>query len=320
MLIVALLCGILVFFLFLLAVEYFTRDKMTVARKVRHYTSGEAAEWEEPVEKQDLASGFMSFVRYLGLKLRAVATTRVLDNKMQQAGLPVLGSEFLVLLAVVGLGCGVLGLMLTLRVSYAVLSAFAGIVVSWLYLRWRIAGRHAAFTNQLGDALSMMANALRSGFSFMQSLELIAKELQPPISVEFAKTIAEVRLGADMEPALLNMGKRVHSADLDLVITAVLIQRQVGGNLAQILDMIGQTINERIKIKREIRTLTTQGRASGWILAALPFAVGGIIAAFNPNYLKPLFYEPVGQIFVAGALALEIIGFLIIRRIVDIDV
>ena len=161
---------------------------------------------------------------------------------------------------------------------------------------------------------------LRSWFSFTQAMDLIGKEMRAPISFEFFKTLAEMRLGADVETALLNMGRRVQSSDLDLVITAVLIQRQVGGNLAQILDMIAQTINERIKMKREIKTLTAQGRLSGWILATLPFAVGGMMVMINPRYIEPLFTQKIGQIFVGGALVLELIGFIIIQKIASLDV
>ena len=319
MLIVALLSGMLAFLLFLLLIEYFTRGKTKISRKVRRYT-GTTAEIDYADKKSDSIEKFMKFIRYMGLKVRGTPQTKVLEIKMQQAGLPLLGSEFLVIMGVVALAFGVLGMMFTLKIFYAVLLAVSAPMLCFLYLNTRIARRRVEFSNQLGDALSMMSNAMRSGFSFMQAMDLIAKEMKPPISVEFFKTIAEIRLGADAETALLNMGKRVQSSDLDLVITAVLIQRQVGGNLAQILDTIAGTINERIKMKREIKTLTAQGRMSGWVLAALPFTVGGLLSIINPGYLNPLFDEPIGRILVGGALVMEVIGFIIIRKIVTLDV
>ncbi|MBP2632307.1 MAG: Type secretion system protein [Firmicutes bacterium] len=319
MLIVALLSGMLAFLLFLLLIEYFTRGKTKISRKVRRYT-GTTAEIDYANKKPDSIEKFMKFIRYMGLKVRGTPQTKGLETKMQQAGLPLLGSEFLVIMGVVALVFGVMGMMVTLKILYAVLLGICAPIVCFLYLNIRIARRRVAVSNQLGDALSMMSNAMRSGFSFMQAMDLIEKEMKPPISVEFFKTIAEIRLGADAETALLNMGRRVQSSDLDLVITAVLIQRQVGGNLAQILDTIAGTINERIKMKREIKTLTAQGRLSGWVLAALPFGVGGLLSIINPSYLKPLFDEPMGQMMVIGALIFELIGFLIIRKIVMLDV
>jgi len=151
-------------------------------------------------------------------------------------------------------------------------------------------------------------------------MDLIAKEMKPPVSIEFFKTIAEIRLGSSTETALLNMGKRSQSSDLDLVITAVLIQRQVGGNLAQILDTIGNTINDRIKMKREIKTLTAQGRLSSYILGALPFLLAALVLVLNPNYMDPVFDEPMGYMILGGGIVWQFIGFLLIQKIVNIDV
>jgi tight adherence protein B len=144
--------------------------------------------------------------------------------------------------------------------------------------------------------------------------------MKPPLSVEFFKTLAEIRLGADTETALLNMERRVQSSDLDLVITAVLIQRQVGGNLAQILDTIAATINDRIKMKREVKTLTAQGRLSGWVLASLPAAIALFATVVSPGYMRPFIDEPVGRLALAVMIVWQLLGFLIIRKIVDIDV
>lgn len=317
MLIVALLCGLLVFFLMLLVIEYFTRDRTKISQQVQRYADGNDADLLE--DKKDIVGAFMDFIRYLGLKVRDVPSTKNLDIKMQQAGWPLLGSEFLALLGVAALIFGVLGLLITMNISYAILSGLAAVLSLWLYLNIRINRRQTELSNQLGDALNMMANAMRSGFSFIQAMDLIAKEMQPPISFEFFKTIAETRLGSDTETALLNLEKRVQNPDLELVITAVLIQRQVGGNLAQILDTIGQTINERIKMKREVKTLTAQGRLSGWILAGLPFFIAGALSVVNPGYLKPLFEQPMGQMLIVVGIISEIIGIVIIRKIVDIE-
>lgn len=319
MLMMALLSGILMFLLFLIVITYFTRGKSKIARKVRRYAAGSPS-GEDQEKSTDYLEQFMKLIRYLGLRFHGVPQVKALEIKMQQAGLPLLGAEFLALAGVIVMAAGVFGLMLTLSVEYALGLALLAGLVCWLYLNIRIDRRRQAFSNQLGDVLIMMSNAMRSGFSFMQAMDLIAKEMKPPVSVEFMKTLAEIRLGGDTETAFLNMGRRSQSSDLDLVITAVLIQRQVGGNLAQILDAIAVTINERIKMKREIKTLTAQGRLSAWVLSALPFAVAAFAAIISPGYLQPFIEEPIGQVCLAGALVSQVVGFLVIRRIVDIDV
>jgi tight adherence protein B len=319
MLIIALLSGMLVFVIFLVLIEYFGRGKTHITRKVLRYT-GDARDINDVEKKYDHVEKFMKFIRYLGLKVRGAPQAKGLEVKMQQAGFPLLGSEFLALVGVAVLSAGILGMMLTMKILYAITFGILTGLGCFLYLNIRIANRQKEFSNQLGDVLIMISNAMRSGFSFMQAMDLIAKEMKPPVSVEFFKTIAEIRLGADTETALLNMGKRVQSSDLDLAVTAVLIQRQVGGNLAQILDTIAGTINERIKMKQEIKTLTAQGRLSGWVLAALPLVIAALSTAVNPHYLDPFFEEPIGRIALAGVIIAQLIGFLVIRRIVNIDV
>ena len=156
MLIVALICGILVFVLMLLTIEYFTRDKNAIARKVQNYAAGDVGTSSTASEQESgMDANFMNLVRYLGSKLRNVPTTKNLEIKMQQAGLPLLGSEFLALLGVLALVFGLFSLMLTLKISYAILGGIAGVLAGWLYLSFRISRRWSEFSNQLGDALAM---------------------------------------------------------------------------------------------------------------------------------------------------------------------
>ncbi|MBQ1856031.1 MAG: type II secretion system F family protein, partial [Anaerovibrio sp.] len=152
-----------------------------------------------------------------------------------------------------------------------------------------------------------------------QAMEHVAREMDAPASREVEKLMRETNLRVPLETALENMSSRVQSKDFDLVITAVLIQRQVGGNLSQILDSISNTINARLRMRREIKTLTSQGRLSGIILALLPIALAVFINTINPSYLKPLFEEEIGHIAIGIAIFLEIIGFIVIKRIVNID-
>ena len=168
--------------------------------------------------------------------------------------------------------------------------------------------------------LTMVANALRAGFSFMQAFELISREMDAPMGREVQLVVNEVNLGNTLESALDNMQRRVASPDFELVVTAVLIQRQVGGDLASILDTISETIAERVRMRREVMTLTAQGRASGWVLVIIPFALSGAIYVISPGYLDPLLTTEIGHMFIVGAVLLELIGIVVIRRIVDIKI
>jgi len=170
----------------------------------------------------------------------------------------------------------------------------------------------------------MMSNALRGGYSFLQTLDMVSREAPSPVSDEFRRVVQEVGLGRTTEEALGNLYRRVPSDDLDLLITAVNIQHEVGGNLAQILDSIGHTIRERVRIKGEIQTLTAQGRISGYVITALPIFLAGYITLVNPDYMMPLFEfgfppeawccMPVTSLVMIG------LGYWAIMKIVDIEV
>ena len=209
-----------------------------------------------------------------------------------------------------------------------VVSALVGfIVLSFIpniYLAIRARQRVTSFNNQLGDTINLMANSLRSGYSFLQTLDLVAREAPEPVSSEFRRVVQEVGLGRSTEEGLAGLMRRLPSEDLDLLITAVNIQHEVGGNLAQVLDTIGHTIRERVRIKGEIRTLTAQGRISAYVVTGLPIFLGIFITVLNPDYMAPIFSFgmppenwcclPVASLFMIG------IGYYVIMRIIDIDV
>ncbi len=193
-----------------------------------------------------------------------------------------------------------------------------------MYVSFRAGRRVKAFNNQLGDTIILMANSLRSGYSFLQTLDMVSKESPPPVSVEFNRVVQEVGLGRTTEEALDNLLRRVPSDDLELLITAVNIQHEVGGNLAQILDTIGHTIRERVRIKGEIKTLTAQGRISAYVITALPIGLAIFITIINPDYMAPLFTLGMPPdawcCMPVTAGVMIVIGYLIIMKIVDIEV
>lgn len=241
-------------------------------------------------------------------------------------------SEYVTLVIICGLGVGIVGYFLPQQNSIviAILAGFIGLRIPRFYVRTMAKKRMETFDAQLSDTLNLWVNALRSGYSVLQSMEAIATELPPPVSAEFERVVQEVRLGLSVEQALANMYRRVPSEDLDLVITAVNIQREVGGNLAEVLDTISYTIRERVRIKGEIRTLTAQGRVSGWIISLLPVVLGFILYLINPEYVSELWVKEdpwiLPQIIPCGWIVLAFSGIMIgagayaISKIVDIEV
>ena len=202
-----------------------------------------------------------------------------------------------------------------------------GFLLPRLWLGRRKNSRLSQFNKQLPDTITLIANALRAGSSFLQAIELVVRESRPPISVEFGRVIREVNLGLPFDTALENMVRRVKSEDFELMATAIAIQHQVGGNLAEILDSIAFTIRERVRIKGEIRALTAQQRMSGYVVGGLPIALAGMIYVAAPTFFDPMFQKPpevigipFGVILIGLAAVMMGLGFMFIRKIVDIEV
>lgn len=179
--------------------------------------------------------------------------------------------------------------------------------------------RVKTFEKQLSDALIMMCNSLRSGFSFQQSMETIARDMPAPIGMEFGRVCNEIKYGATLEDALENLTQRVKSPDLIIVVSAVCIQRTTGGNLSEILDTISETIRDRLRIKGEIGAITAQGRTSGMIIGALPVAIAAILMVVNPDYMQMFFTTKAGNIMIIVSVVMEIVGFFAIRKVVTIE-
>jgi tight adherence protein B len=207
------------------------------------------------------------------------------------------------------------------------IGAAIGFFLPRMWLGRRRASRLNAFNKQLPDTITLIANALRAGSSFLQAIEMVVREAQPPITVEFGRVVREVNLGLAFDVALENMVRRVRSDDLELMATAITIQHQVGGNLAEILDSIAFTIRERVRIKGEIRTLTAQQRMTGYVVAGMPIGLMVLMMVIAPTFMNPMFDNPpgimglpAGMIVLAIGGVLMFIGFIAIRRIVAIEV
>ncbi len=256
-----------------------------------------------------------------------------LSRELARADLRLKPSEYLFIWlgSIVGVPVGmfIFGFFLpALQSPIALLvGALIGFMLPRFWLNRRKNGRLNAFNKQLPDTITLIANALRAGSSFLQAIELVVRESRPPISTEFSRVIREVNLGLPFEQALENMVRRVRSDDLELMATAISIQHQVGGNLAEILDSIAYTIRERIRIKGEIRTLTAQQRLSGYVVGFLPIGLAGFLFIAAPGFMDPMFFNPPGIAGLpAGVIILlfggimMFIGFMLIRKIVDIEV
>jgi tight adherence protein B len=217
------------------------------------------------------------------------------------------------------IGLGVVLLLVRDPLSAAV-GAVLGYFLPRIWVGRRIGSRLNAFNKQLPDTITLLSNSLRAGSSFLQSIELVSRETPAPMGPEMGRVVREVNLGLSMEEALSNLVRRIKSDDLDLMVTAIGVQQQVGGNLAEILDTIAFTIRERVRIKGEIRTLTAQGRYSGYLVAFLPIAIMITLNLINPEFMSPLFTELIGQILLVVGAIMMLIGFFAIQKITDIKV
>ena len=314
----AILITVFCFALLLGLLSIRSREDRVMTERLNYFAGGEQAQRQ----KQKLTPKALLYncIEGIAKGLGRLQQGKRIELMMQQADWPIRGTEFEAILLLWGGLVGLITFLVTLKGAMFFVGALVGILMGFALLGLRIRRRRKKFTNQLGDMLTMVANALRAGFSFMQAFELISREMDAPMGREVQLVVNEVNLGNTLESALDNMQRRVASPDFELVVTAVLIQRQVGGDLASILDTISETIAERVRMRREVMTLTAQGRMSGWVLAAVPFALSIVIYVVNPGYLKPLLESDIGHMFIIGAIILEVIGFIIIQRIVDIKV
>jgi tight adherence protein B len=256
-----------------------------------------------------------------------------LARELARADLKLKPSEYLMIWAGTTVGLPVVMYLLSFLVAglgnpiILLIGGIVGFMLPRFWLGRRKNGRLGSFNKQLPDTITLIANALRAGSSFLQAIELVVRESRPPISTEFGRVIREVNLGLSFDVALENMVRRVKSDDLELMATAISIQHTVGGNLAEILDSIAFTIRERVRIQGEIRTLTAQQRLSGYVVGMLPIGLAGFLFIAAPGFMAPMFDNrvsvlglPLGVIIlIIGGFSM-FMGFMFIRRIVAIEV
>lgn len=286
---------------------------------------GRYVESEKPVEKEKRQQGSL-VTDWINERVTGSSFGDTLARDLARADLKLKPGEFIALMIISAFGVGVLGYFLMGGLLGGLAGAAIGLFLPRFYVTSQQGKRLLKFNDQLGDMLNLMVNGLRAGYSTMQAMEAVSKELPAPICDEFRRVVQEMQLGVPMQTALDNLLRRIPSEDLDLVITAINVQREVGGNLAEILDTISYTIRERVRIKGEIRVLTTQVMYSGRFLSMMPLFVMAILYLLNKPYMMEFFNPknnsalPCGYIALACAAGLIISGYVVMNKIGDIEV
>lgn len=297
-----------------LAILSLGRRNETLEAKLQRFTA-----LRTPIKTGSDKRDLKQLIELLG-RLTPRRWSERLDLELIRGNSQLKGGEFLVIQGFLTVILFFIGFMLSQKVYAGFLFAIAGVILPRLWLKSAQKKKRRQFNNQLADALLVLANSLRAGFSLLQAMEMVSQEMPNPISGEFHLTLREMTYGTATETALIHLSERVGSDVLDLLVTAMLIQRQAGGNLAEVLLNIHATIQDRLRIQQEIKTLTAQGRMSGYIIAALPFGIAAVLTVLNPSYLSVLFTKPLGWAMLAGGLTSQFIGFIIIRKIITIEI
>jgi len=255
----------------------------------------------------------------VGKNFASFSFTKKLETDLDKADILLRVDEFIGLNIITTLGAGFLGLLFTENVVRAFICAAVGALMPVLFLYIQKSKRANMLSEEIGESLTGMSNSLRAGYSFQQAMDLVSKETQGPLGKEYRRTLREINLGVTTEQALQNLINRVQNEDLELMISSVLIQRSIGGNLAEMFDKIADTIRQRIRMKGEVRVLTAQGRVSSLIIGLMPVFLIVVISIINPGYLNFFFETTLGWILLASAVVSEIIGFILIQKITAIE-
>ncbi|TMD52842.1 MAG: secretion system protein [Chloroflexi bacterium] len=277
----------------------------------------------KPISWRDRMDGMFQSTEQWGAQLRAAsprAGKLTLAEKLSRADLKLRTSEWMLIRIGVLVALGLVTLLWRGISPHFVIAVAVGWFAPGVYLRWRQSRRLKAFNDQLGDTLVMMSNALKSGYSMAQALDVVANRASAPISQEFDRVVKEVNLGAGIEESLARLVRRTESADLDMVATAIAINRKIGGNLSEILEAISETIRERVRIKGEMRTMTAQARGSGYMITGLPIVLGVFMYFVTPQYFAPMVSNPIGIGLLVFAGIFLGLGQFIMSRIAQVEV
>jgi tight adherence protein B len=262
----------------------------------------------------------MSEIPWVNRTLINIQAALHLKRMLDQANLHITPSRLLMFSFMAGMLGALAASVLTVFVPLMILAGLVTASLPLLHVWWRRKKRFDHFLEQLPDSLDLISRALSAGHAFSEALHMVSIEMPDPIATEFRKAYEEQNLGLSVKLALENLTQRMPLLDLKICVTAILIQRETGGNLAEILEKVAYTIRERFRIMGDLKTLTTSSRMSAWLLCALPIFVAVAVTVMNPEYMSVLWKEPRGHYLIAAALFMQVTGMLIVRKILNIKI
>lgn len=274
----------------------------------------------EDVEVILARNELMSEIPFVNRFLVRMQAALQLKRMLDQADLHITPSRLVMFSAMAGMLGALAASVITISILIMIVSGIAAAIIPFVHVWWKRKKRFDAFLEHLPDALDLMSRGLSAGHAFSEALHMVSAEMPEPVASEFRKTYEEQNLGLSLKLALENLTQRMPLLDLRMCVTAVLIQRETGGNLAEILEKVAYTIRERFRIMGDLKTLTTSSRMSAWLLCGLPIFVTIVITGMNPDYMSVLWKDPRGHYLIAAAMILQVTGMLIVRKILDIKI
>jgi tight adherence protein B len=300
---------------FMFGLRRILRRDQKVDSRLTAYLGSQA----EPAELEH-ADGEIAFAEKINEVIRKQSFAERISLDLTQADLPLTVPEYLLLRLAVPLVLVLAGLVIWRSLFVVPIFALIGFLAPIFWLRIRRSRRNRAFSDQLAETLALIAASMRGGFSLLQSFATVAKDAPEPTKHELQRVGQEVQLGLSLTQALDNLALRMESEDLDLVVTAIKIHARVGGNLTTILETISTTIRERARLRRDVRVITSMQRISSYVIGMLPIGLGLIIFGINPAYMMRLFTPGITLCIPIGAIFFWLVGFVVIRKLVDIKV
>lgn len=262
----------------------------------------------------------LSEIPVLDTLLRRSARVSDLQKMLSQAGMDQRAGNFLGLSAVAGVAACIVGYLFSSRVEVAWFALLIGFILPYFYVSVRRKKRFDKFEELFPEAIDTLARAVRAGHAFTTALEMITSEIAEPIAGEFRQLYEEQKFGMPVRDALMNLTDRVPLVDVKFFVTAVMLQRETGGNLAEILDNLSYVIRERFKIQRQVRVYTAQGRLTMGLLMGMPPIIVIAMLLLNPGFIRPLFADPIGHTLLVAGITLQTVGYFVIRKIIRIQV
>lgn len=320
---------VLIAFLVLVAVAaiafaafYVLDQRSARARLIRERLADERKAPERTAEEELalMRDEQLSKIPLLDTLLRRSTRVSAIQKTLSQAGLTIRAGNFLGLCIASALAASILVYIISDRIEFSMVATLVGFFLPYSYASMKRQKRFAKFEELFPDAIDTLARAVRAGHAFTTALEMITNEIAEPIAGEFRQLFEEQKFGMPVRDALLNLTERVPSVDVKFFVTAVMLQRETGGNLAEILDNLSYVIRERFKIQRQVRVYTAQGRLTMALLMGMPPIIVAAMLLLNPAFIHPLFADPIGHVLLVGGITLQTFGYFVIRKIIRIQV